>query len=100
MCSEAAALRRAAKDRRPGRATGVTRLRARLCLHVWAGREILIGKVVVVASVHVPIAHDMATSGHFLPWGTSRPNIDCSPAGWPEQFLWPVPGRRTRGRRI
>jgi hypothetical protein len=65
---EAAALCRAAKDRRPGRATGVTRLRAGLCLHVRAWREILIGKVVVVASVHVPIAHDMATGGHFLPW--------------------------------
>ena len=30
--------------------------------------EILIGKVVVMASVHVPIAHDMATGWHFLPW--------------------------------
>lgn len=66
--SEAAALCRSAEDRRPGRATGVTRLRAGLGLHVWAGREILIGKVVVVAGVHVPIAHDMATGGHFLPW--------------------------------
>jgi hypothetical protein len=37
-------------------------------LHVWSGREIVIGKVVVVASVHVPIAHDMATGWHFLPW--------------------------------
>jgi hypothetical protein len=66
--SEAAALCRSAEDRRPRRATGVTRLRAGLGLHVWAGREIFIGKVVVVAGVHVPIAHDMATGGHLLPW--------------------------------
>jgi hypothetical protein len=66
--SEAAALCRSAEDRRPGRATGVARLRAGLGLHVWSGREIVIGKVVVVASVHVPIAHDMATGGHLLPW--------------------------------
>jgi hypothetical protein len=67
-CSEAPALCGAAKDRRPGRATGVARLRAGLGLHVWSGREIVIGEVVIVASVHVPIAHDMATGRHFLPW--------------------------------
>jgi hypothetical protein len=66
--SEAATLCRAAEDRGPGRATRVTRRRARFGLHVRPRWVILIGKVVVVAGVHVPVAYYMAPSGHRLPW--------------------------------
>jgi hypothetical protein len=63
--SEAAALCRSAEDRRPGRATGVARLRALFHLHVGAGREILVGEVVVVTASVVPISQD-TVAGHGL----------------------------------
>jgi hypothetical protein len=44
---------------------GSPRLRAGLGLHVWAGREIFIGKVVVVAGVHVPIATTWPPAGIY-----------------------------------
>jgi hypothetical protein len=54
---EAPALCRAAEDRGPGRTTRVTRRRACFCLHVRPRWVVLIGKVVVVAGGHVPIAY-------------------------------------------
>ena len=63
--SEAAALRRAAEDRRPGRTTGVTRFRTLFHLRGWPGRKVLVGIVIVVAATAVPISHHMW--GHRLP---------------------------------
>jgi hypothetical protein len=94
----AAALCRSAEDRRPGRATGVTRLRAGLGLHVWAGREILVGEVVVVTATVVPISQD-TVAGAWAGPDTNRPNIDCIPVDLHVRYLRPIPYQPARGRR-